>query len=207
MHLLFQVAQSFSVAKTAVLKHKKSFIKLALPESFVEHNRHCVGQVMAAGVLARHGYGKELVFVTLIEICGQAMPFISEHHPVPGLELQLIDAAAGLGAAEKHTSRLCLLQEVCPAVIHHPVQIRPVIQSSPAEVRLIQLESQRSNQMQPGIGTDAKAPDSSGILGDFRCDQHDIEAHGHRTSNYLSGRLPAGSTYLLSLTGTGMKKR
>ena len=186
---------------------EKSFSKLALPESFVEHDRHCIGEVMAAGVLAWHGYGKELGFVALIEISGQTVPFIAEHHPVSGLELQLIDAAAGFGAAEKHSSWLCLVQEICPAVIHRPVQKRPVIQSGPAQVRLVQLEAQGPDQMQPGIGADTEAADGSGVLGDFRCDQHDIEARGHWVSNYPSWPLPVGNAYLFSLTGTGTKKR
>ena len=130
---------------------------------------------MAAGMWSGHWDCVEIIGVSLVDFIRQSVLFVSEDQEISGLSLEIEDAALGFGGKEDKATGICFAEKTLPVGMTVPFQEGPVIQTCPAEVGVIDFESQRIYEMKNGPGADAEAADGAGILGDFRSVENDVK--------------------------------
>ena len=154
--------------------------EILLSECFVECDGGGVCEVVAACVESGHGEGSEAVVVGLVEILWESVLFVSEDEEISGVDFGLEEALVGFGGQEEHSFGghfLEEMREIPPAV---PLQEGPVVQSRPAEMCVVDLESQGVDEMEDCPGIDAESSDGSSVLGNFWGDKDDMEGdEGH----------------------------
>ena len=88
-------------------------------------------------------------------------------------------------AGEKHTLRAFAFDEALPIGMDGNIEMFPVVHAGTAQVRFIDDETERFNEMQASIGADAEASDCTGILGDRWSDEDNIHRSLVRKVNSL----------------------
>ncbi len=78
-------------------------------------------------------------------------------------------------AEKKSDSWTVRRDELVQVIVNFEIQIRPVVQSSAAQVFIICRKGKRPNQVQAALGPSNKSPDVPGVLGDFWAIEADVE--------------------------------
>ncbi len=116
---------------------------------------------------------------------GQAPGFRPEQQHVPVLKPYLAGRRAALGGQRELARGGVVPAEAGVVRVHGDVGVFTVVQPGAAQAPLIQLETERLDQMQGGAGVGGQAHDVAGVGRYFRLEQSNIQ-HS-RIPGYKSG--------------------
>ena len=148
-----------------------------LPERLIGQNSDRVGQIQTAGV-GPHGNADTAVPMGLAELLGKPGGLLSEEQEAAIPELSPGLVLWGLGSGQPQIGHGMFRKEMVQRVVDPEIHHGPVIQSGPFNCPVTDIKAQGLDQVQTAAGGGTGAGDISGIHGDLRLYQDDIQHPG-----------------------------
>src|SRR5687767_2067891 len=116
--------------------------------------------------------------MALPEFTRQPHRLLAEEQPVPALEAGLSVGATRAGgrvpaALERWRGRGEETREIRVAL---PVEPRPVVETRAPPPGVVEVESERADQVEPRVGRHAQPPDRTRVLRNERLDENDVQS-------------------------------
>ena len=146
-----------------------------LPQGLVQNNARGHGQIQTADIRVGHGQGIAAFMIKLQDLCRQSFGLFAEDKKIPRMKAGLGVGCRDLGGKEKKPGFRLGRQELIKIIPVSDINKLPVIKTSTLQVLVIRGKSQRSDQMENGMGRPAQSGDGTGVGWNLRLNQNDIK--------------------------------
>src|ERR1019366_5053906 len=197
-------ARRADAAPAAAVAPSRSIERAGLAQRFINHDRYRVGEIEAPDARLEDWNPIRTVNSFKHEIAAQARRLAAEEKKIAARIVRIEIGRAGV-SREKFRLRCRQIAmhrgELLPSFIRAQIHQRPVIEARALEIAILERESERTHQVQPGLGRGGQTRDRSRVLRDFGANQNNVQIRlGQVHQLPGAGALPRGYRWPLRLT-------
>src|SRR5208282_5110996 len=194
-------------AQAAAVAPSRSIERAGLAQRFINHDRHRVGEIEAPDARLEDWYPIRTVNSFKHEIAAQAGRLAAKEKKIAA---RIVRIEIGRVSVSRKKFRLFHFRcrriamhrgELLPSFIRAQIHQRPVVEAGALEIAILERESERTHQVEPGLGRGGQTGDRSCVLRNLGANQDDVQIRlGQMHQLPGAGALARGYRYPLRLT-------
>jgi hypothetical protein len=177
-----RIADFHGLLRLSTLAHR-GWLRVDLPQGLIKNNTRSHGQIQAADMGVTHRDCQTAVTIQSENVFGQAFCLLAEDQFVTGTELDIRVRSCCFCGKKVKSLLIRLLQEGLKVGPMVDLDKGPVIQPGPLEMLVVNLETERMDQVEHGIGCPAQSGNGPGVGRYLRFNKNDMKGGiGHGLS-------------------------